>query len=339
MAEFKLPDALRNLPGMDLTPQKVQKVESIPADELHHYEHHVFRLYEDERKDDMIESIKENGILTPLIVREKGDEYEILAGHNRFECGKAAGLTAFPCIVKNVDDEEAELIVTVTNLHQRSLSDMSHSQKAKAIKTYYQAVKSQGKRNDLLNEMKILLENEEKADEINENGTSCLIETKLGGKDKTKEEYGLSASTISRYLRIAELSLDFLELLDDGNLSVFAAVDLSYLPMDEQNLVYRYISDNGLRIDMKKAQEIRSMSKSKKLNEFSLPSVWTKKKQEKKKPGKTVKLNRKDFSEYFAEDDSEEEIAAIIKAALQFYYENGAGEAEDELEDGEDEEV
>ena len=122
---------------MDLTPQKVQKVESIPADELHHYEHHVFRLYEDERKDDMIESIKENGILTPLIVREKGDEYEILAGHNRFECGKAAGLTAFPCIVKNVDDEEAELIVTVTNLHQRSLSDMSHSQKAKAIKTYY----------------------------------------------------------------------------------------------------------------------------------------------------------------------------------------------------------
>ena len=178
MAEFKLPSGW-NLPGMDLTPQKVQKIESIPAAELHHYENHVFQLYEDERKSDMIESIKENGILTPLIVREKGVEYEILAGHNRFECGKAAGITEFPCIIKNVDDEEAELIVTVTNLHQRSLSDMSHSQKARAIKTYYNAVKSQGKRNDLLNEMKILLETAEKADEINENSTSRQVGEKL----------------------------------------------------------------------------------------------------------------------------------------------------------------
>lgn len=178
MAEFKLPSGW-NLPGMDLTPQKVQKIESIPAAELHHYENHVFQLYEDERKSDMIESIKENGILTPLIVREKGVEYEILAGHNRFECGKAAGITEFPCIIKNVDDEEAELIVTVTNLHQRSLSDMSHSQKARAIKTYYNAVKSQGKRNDLLNEMKILIETAEKADEINENSTSRQVGEKL----------------------------------------------------------------------------------------------------------------------------------------------------------------
>ncbi len=290
MAEFKLPSGW-NLPGMDLTPQKVQKIESIPAAELHHYENHVFQLYEDERKSDMIESIKENGILTPLIVREKGDGYEILAGHNRFECGKAAGITEFPCIIKNVDDEEAELIVTVTNLHQRSLSDMSHSQKAKAIKTYYNAVKSQGKRNDLLNEMKILIETAEKTDEINENSTSRQVGEKLNGAQKAVDEYGLSARTISRYLRISELNEDFLELLDDGKLSTGAAVDLSYLSPDEQNLVYRYITDNDFKIDMKKAKEIRSLSKSKKLNEFSLPSVWTKKQKEKKKQGATVKRN------------------------------------------------
>lgn len=334
MAEFKLPSGW-NLPGMDLTPQKVQKIESIPAAELHHYENHVFQLYEDERKSDMIESIKENGILTPLIVREKGDGYEILAGHNRFECGKAAGITEFPCIIKNVDDEEAELIVTVTNLHQRSLSDMSHSQKAKAIKTYYNAVKSQGKRNDLLNEMKILIETAEKADEINENSTSRQVGEKLNGAQKAVDEYGLSARTISRYLRISELNEDFLELLDDGKLSTGAAVDLSYLSPDEQNLVYRYITDNDFKIDMKKAKEIRSLSKSKKLNEFSLPSVWTKKQKEKKKQGATVKLKREELSEFFTEADTDKDIMEVIKTALRFYFENEEPEEESDEEDAE----
>lgn len=334
MAEFKLPSGW-NLPGMDLTPQKVQKIESIPAAELHHYENHVFQLYEDERKSDMIESIKENGILTPLIVREKGDGYEILAGHNRFECGKAAGITEFPCIIKNVDDEEAELIVTVTNLHQRSLSDMSHSQKARAIKTYYNAVKSQGKRNDLLNEMKILIETAEKADEINENSTSRQVGEKLNGAQKAVDEYGLSARTISRYLRISELNEDFLELLDDGKLSTGAAVDLSYLSPDEQNLVYRYITDNDFKIDMKKAKEIRSLSKSKKLNEFSLPSVWTKKQKEKKKQGATVKLKREELSEFFTEADTDKDIMEVIKTALRFYFENEEPEEESDEEDAE----
>lgn len=334
MAEFKLPSGW-NLPGMDLTPQKVQKIESIPAAELHHYENHVFQLYEDERKSDMIESIKENGILTPLIVREKGVEYEILAGHNRFECGKAAGITEFPCIIKNVDDEEAELIVTVTNLHQRSLSDMSHSQKARAIKTYYNAVKSQGKRNDLLNEMKILIETAEKADEINENSTSRQVGEKLNGAQKAVDEYGLSARTISRYLRISELNEDFLELLDDGKLSTGAAVDLSYLSPDEQNLVYRYITDNDFKIDMKKAKEIRSLSKSKKLNEFSLPSVWTKKQKEKKKQGATVKLKREELSEFFTEADTDKDIMEVIKTALRFYFENEEPEEESDEEDAE----
>ena len=320
MAEFKLPSGW-NLPGMDLTPQKVQKIESIPAAELHHYENHVFQLYEDERKSDMIESIKENGILTPLIVREKG--------------GKAAGITEFPCIIKNVDDEEAELIVTVTNLHQRSLSDMSHSQKAKAIKTYYNAVKSQGKRNDLLNEMKILIETAEKTDEINENSTSRQVGEKLNGAQKAVDEYGLSARTISRYLRISELNEDFLELLDDGKLSTGAAVDLSYLSPDEQNLVYRYITDNDFKIDMKKAKEIRSLSKSKKLNEFSLPSVWTKKQKEKKKQGATVKLKREELSEFFTEADTDKDIMEVIKTALRFYFENEEPEEESDEEDAE----
>ena len=183
--------------------------------------------------------------------------------------------------------------------------------------------------------MKILIETAEKTDEINENSTSRQVGEKLNGAQKAVDEYGLSARTISRYLRISELNEDFLELLDDGKLSTGAAVDLSYLSPDEQNLVYRYITDNDFKIDMKKAKEIRSLSKSKKLNEFSLPSVWTKKQKEKKKQGATVKLKREELSEFFTEADTDKDIMEVIKTALRFYFENEDPEEESDEEDAE----
>lgn len=325
MAEFELPESLRNLPKMDLTPTKVEKVESIAWDRLQHYTGHRFRLYQGEQKKDMIESIRANGIFTPMIVRPKGDVYEILAGHNRFECGKEAGLQEFPCIVRNVDAEIAQRIMLITNLHQRGFEAMAHSEKAEIIKLYYADVKAQGKRNDLIKEISGILEAAQNTDKINESTTSSLVDTKLQGKKETAQAYSLSPATISRYLRIAELCKDFLELLDEGNLGIYAGVELSYLSVEEQQMVYQYITNNGLKVDMKKAKEIRSLSRQQKLNEFSLPSVWTKKKAEQKKQGTTVKLKRKDFSIYFTEEDTEEEITAVIKAALQFYFEYSVG--------------
>ena len=260
MAEFKLPSGW-NLPGMDLTPQKVQKIESIPAAELHHYENHVFQLYEDERKSDMIESIKENGILTPLIVREKGVEYEILAGHNRFECGKAAGITEFPCIIKNVDDEEAELIVTVTNLHQRSLSDMSHSQKARAIKTYYNAVKSQGKRNYLLNEMKILIETAEKADEINENSTSRQVgEKSQTSIQKVADQAGESQRQVQRYIRLTELIPELMDMVDEKKIALNPAYELSFLKKEEQVDLLDAMDSEQATPSLSQAQRLKKYS-------------------------------------------------------------------------------
>lgn len=322
MVNWNIPESLKNLPSMNLMPQKVEKIELILAEELQHYEGHAFTLYQGERRKDMIQSIKENGILMPLIVRPKGMHYEIIAGHNRYDCGMEADLKEFPCIVRELSDEEAELIVMITNLHQRGLSDMPHSEKAKVIKIYYEAVKAQGKRNDMVSEVKTLLENAEKADDIKENSTSCQVGKKLNGAEKTVNEYGLSARTIGRYLRIAKLNRDFLELLDDGKLSMVAAVDLSYLTDDEQQLVYGYITDNDQKIDMKKAKAIRQLSQQKKLNEFSLPSVWEAKTKAKPKDGNTIRLKRKNFEEYFQATDTAEEIEEVIRKALVFYFEN-----------------
>lgn len=333
MAEFQLPKGLNGLPSFNLVPQKVETVEHIPAEQLRHYAAHPFELYQDERKTDMVKSIEANGILTPLIVRRKDDCFEILSGHNRFECGKEAGLTEFPCVIKDVTDQEAEQIVLITNLYQRGLEELPHSERAKVIKAYYETVKVQGKRNDLISDVKKLLENADKADEINENSTSYLLDKKLQGLEKTKKEYSLSSATISRYLRIAELSKDFSRLLDNGEIGIYVGVELSYLSDAEQDMVYRYITENGLKIDMKKAKAIKELSKQKRLNDFSLPSVWQGKTKKKAKSENKITLKRRDFAEYFDEEDTAEDIEDIIKAALEFYFEHQAKDFdEDDLE-------
>lgn len=147
------------------TKLKGSPIVNINAEKLMPFRNHPFKLYEGERFNDMVESIKANGIITPVIVRSLDNEhetYEILSGHNRVEAAKFAGLETVPAIIRNdINDDEALLIVTETNLIQRSFSDLSHSEKAAALAVHHEAVKSQGKRTDLINDIEILLKNEE----------------------------------------------------------------------------------------------------------------------------------------------------------------------------------
>ena len=120
---------------------EVATVENIDINKLHTFKGHPFRLYEGERLDDMVESIKEHGIITPLIVRKMDKEYEILAGHNRKNAASIAGLTEVPCIVKEeISDELALIYVIETNLMQRSFTDMLPSEKASVLKMKYEVI-------------------------------------------------------------------------------------------------------------------------------------------------------------------------------------------------------
>jgi len=179
----------------------------------------------------MVRSIKKLGIIVPIVVRPKEDKYEVLSGHNRLNAAKAVGLNKVPATIKeNLEDEEAMLIVTETNLMQRSFSDMLHSERATALFEHHKALTVQGKRTDLLKEIETML----KADEVKDESTSRLLGEKLTSADETGKSYNLSGRTVSRYLRICHLIKELKDRLDVEEISFYASVELSYLTEEEQ---------------------------------------------------------------------------------------------------------
>lgn len=170
----------------------------------------------------MVESIKEHGILTPVIVRKMHYGYEMLAGHNRQNAAKLAGLSEITAIVKeNLPDTEAYVYVIETNLMQRSFTDLSISEKAAVLAERYDKVLYQRKRDEIISELKALEGTEEK-------GGHCDHLSK--NRDNLGQEYGLSGSSVARLLRVNQLIPEIKEVLDWGDMQMMAAVQLSYLP-------------------------------------------------------------------------------------------------------------
>lgn len=222
----------------------------LSIEDLIPFENHPFKLYEGARLNDMVESIKNFGIIVPIVVRKKDDKYQILSGHNRANSAKIVGLTEIPAVVKeNLTEEEATLIVTETNLMQRSFTDLTHSERATVIATRHSAMKSQGVRTDLLNEIEKL----SKAGDLATDLTSRPLGEKLNSDKNLAKEYGISPINISRYLRIDRLNDRLKELVDEGKIAMRAGVDLSYLSDDNQEMVEDIISENTFKVDMKKA--------------------------------------------------------------------------------------
>ncbi len=157
---------------------------------------HPFKAYEGQRLTDMVESIKAHGIISPLIVRAiDGDVFEILSGHNRAHAAEAAGLIEVPCIVKkDLTEDEALLIVTETNLIQRSFADLSHSERAFSLAVRHEAMKHQGRRTDLITEIENLLEASNGAGLI----TFSPLAKKLNTHELISEKYHLSKDNIPR---------------------------------------------------------------------------------------------------------------------------------------------
>lgn len=215
---------------------------SLPVDKIKPFHDHPFRLYEGERLDDMVESIREHGVLNPVIVRKKGRGYEMLSGHNRQNAARIAGLTEIPVIVKEgLTDEEAYVYVIETNVIQRSFTDLAPSEKAAVLSARYEKVISQGKRNDILRE-------------IEEIGTCGHDVHKSKSRDGIGEEYGMTGRNIARYMRVDKLIRPFKDRLDAGELTLTAAVELSYLSEDEQETV----AEHGVKVDERTAKAVRA---------------------------------------------------------------------------------
>jgi ParB family chromosome partitioning protein len=273
---------------------------------------HPFKPYEGQRLADMAESIRVNGVIVPIVVRPLDEgKYEILSGHNRVRAAREAGLTDVPAVVhERLSDADALLIVTETNLLQRSFADMCHSERAAAIGVHYGAIKGRGYRSDLIGDVEKL------TSEASQNGT---LPRSLRGLEKV---YGISKNTIARYLRVNKLIADLKHRLDDGQINMSEAIELSYLREGEQEMVSNAIMFNRYQISSEKARKLREMSAERPLKDSDIAEMLFVGNEQIK--NRMVRFDARALARYFGESKSSGEIAEELLAALAFYRENAA---------------
>ena len=299
----------------------------MPIDMLVPYHNHKFKLYEGERLNDMVQSVKKNGILTPIIVRaiDDGEKYEILAGHNRTNAARLAGLTSIPAVVKeNLSDEDAEMYVVETNVMQRGFDDLTITERASVLAARHSAMFDEDKRNAIVRELAIL------------NGEE-VEETEDGEEKKSKlaavgENYGLSKDTVARLIRIDKLVPELKPYVDEGRIAIRAAVNLSYLFSSEQRTVAELIE---FGVDMKKSALLREISRQNKLNDDAIREILvmgTYGKQEQKRKPIKVKISTDISDKYFAPDWDEAKVQDVINLALEQYFSKQLPESELELQ-------
>jgi len=275
----------------------------ISLEQLVPFKDHPFELYEGQRFEDMVKSVQTNGIIAPIIVRPIDDgKFEILSGHNRVEAAKAAELETVPAIIREgLTDQEAMLVVTETNLIQRSFSDMKHSERATAIANHYGSLKRQGYRSDLIQEIEAM--------------TYSPVANK-SSMGKLGEQYGLSKDTIHRYLRVDSLTPALKKRLDDDEIALRVAVVLSYLKKQDLDSVEKQL-DHGKKLTIKIANLLRDEAKKGELTNDFIQSVFEQAYFPTKM--KPVKFSRQFLSEFFDESKSSKEIEEIVAEALRAY--------------------
>lgn len=256
-------------------------VKEIPLSELHEFHNHPFQIRSDEELTEMIESVREHGVLVPGIVRKRKEGgYEIIAGHTRKHVCEILGFETMPVFVKEMDDDEASLVMVDSNIQRENIRP---SEKAKAYKIKYDAMKNQGKAGNSLKMM--------------------------------SEESGENYKLIQRYIWLARLNDDLLALVDNKQLGMVQGVSLSVLSEKEQEAVYDAICRHKMKLSTVQANTIKQLSVDGKFNEQILERYLTSAQKQKRKKEITLKNER--LSEYFEEETTEEEMMNIIFELLE----------------------
>lgn len=311
-------------PEQEITKKGVRLV-FIAFARIRQFQGHPFRLYTGERFSDMVESIRQNGILMPLIIRrifgDPAHDYEMLSGHNRMNAGQSAGLEGAWCVVKEgLSDAEAMMYVIETNLLQRSFSDLLPSEKAAVLALRYSEMFSQGKRNDIQRELEAL---ERGSGTCGSDFHKCADETcgsdfhKSKNRDVLGEDYALTGRQVATYLRINRL-YDGLKLrLDEKLLTQASAVSLSYLNNPDQLAVHAAL----LRYQRKPADAqmaaVRKLAETGPLTEGSVMDLLQKKASS---PPKALSIQSAVYTPYFASGTPKKEIERVIGEALALYF-------------------
>ena len=264
----------------------------IEIDKIKSFSGHPFKVIDDEKMQDLIESISESGVLTPVLIRpDRNDGYEMISGHRRMHAAQKAGLITIPAIVREMTDDEAVIAMVDANIQREELLP---SEKAFAYKMKLEAMKRQGSRTDL---------------------TLSQNETKLRSDEILSKQVGESRAQVQRYIRLTELIPDLLELVDKKRLNFTIAVDISYIPQDVQKWIYEYICDNGF-IKPNQIAALRNYLGQGPVTQSLMISILNSHIPV-KAPARKVTLNEKKLTKYFPKNYTSEDMEKVIESLLE----------------------
>lgn len=270
-----------------------EKVMEIPLVQISDFAHHPFQVRVDESMNEMAESVRQFGILTPALVRPKPEGgYEMVSGHRRRKACELAGRTTIPCIVREMSDDEAIIRMVDTNLQREQILP---SEKAFAYRMKLEAMKRQGQRTDL---------------------TSRPLGEKLYSVEQMSIEGSDSARQIHRYIRLTHLNQNLLDLVDEGKIAMRPAVELSYLSDEEQNTVFETMDMEGCTPNHAQAIKLRRFSEEGKLSEEVTQSILQ---EEKGNQKEQFKLSRERIGRFFPPGTSPQKMEDTIVKALELY--------------------
>ena len=275
---------------------KKQDFKVLKTKDLYPFPDNPFHVAEDETLSELAESIKEFGIVTPIITRPKedGNGYEVIAGQRRVRASELAGINTVPAFVLPLDRDRAIITLVDSNLQRENILP---SERAFAYRMKSDAMKRQGFRTDL---------------------TSSQVVTKLRTDDKVAQGFGVGRMTVQRFIRLTELIPPILQMVDEGKIALTPAVELSFLKKDEQENLFATMESEEATPSLSQAQRMKSMSQSGQLDMDMIFSIMT---EEKGNQKETLKINTSKLKKYFPKDTTpkqmEETIIRLLERELQ----------------------
>ena len=275
---------------------KKQDFKVLKTKDLYPFPDNPFHVAEDETLSELAESIKEFGIVTPIITRPKedGDGYEVIAGQRRVRASELAGINTVPAFVLPLDRDRAIITLVDSNLQRENILP---SERAFAYRMKSEAMKRQGFRTDL---------------------TSSQVVTKLRTDDKVAQGFGVGRMTVQRFIRLTELIPPILQMVDEGKIALTPAVELSFLKKDEQENLFATMESEEATPSLSQAQRMKQLSQSGRLDMDMIFSIMT---EEKGNQKETLKINTSKLKKYFPKDTTpkqmEETIIRLLERELQ----------------------
>lgn len=272
---------------------QLEKVVTLNPTDISDFPNHPFKVKRDEAMAEMVDSVKQYGVLVPALVRPKADGgYEMVAGHRRKCAATLAGITEMPCIVRNLTDDEATIIMVDSNLQRETILP---SEKAFAYKMKLEAMKRQGQRSDL---------------------TSTPLVSKSRSNEELGQKNGDSREQVRRFIRLTELISSVLDMVDSGKIAFRPAVELSYLSKEQQQSLYDTMECEDCTPSLAQAIKMKEFSRDGKLTEEVILSIMQ---EEKPNQREQFKMPKERISKYFAPGTPAQKIEDTIIKALELY--------------------